>query len=273
MADNSDGGGAPPRSLIVTIYGLYARETGGWIPVSALIELMSQFGVDAPAVRSAISRLKRRGVLLSERRPGSAGYSLSDDARAFIEAGDRRIFERPERHDEGWVLALFSVPESERHRRHQLHARFDWLGFGTVMAGVRIAPAHMIEDAKRELSRVGLAAYVEYFVAEYASEDETLKRVPRWWDLDALQAQYEAFLVKHADATHRLDDPSSPRDAFVGYITVLTAWRRLPYLDPGLPASALPSTWSGTRAADEFFAIRERLDGPAHDFARSVIGR
>src|SRR5688500_6931228 len=51
-----------PRAFIVTIYGLYVREAGGWISVSALIQLMGQAGIDAPAVRSAISRLKRRGL-------------------------------------------------------------------------------------------------------------------------------------------------------------------------------------------------------------------
>jgi len=269
VESTGDLGATRPGALILTIYGLYARETDGWIPVLGLIELMAPLGADASAVRSAISRLKRRGVLLSERRSATAGYSLSDDARNFIEAGDRRIFQRPEGHDEGWVLALFSVPEQERHRRHQLHSRLDWLGFGTVMAGVRVAPAHMLDETRRELERVGLDQYVELFVADHAEGYDAAKQVRRWWDLDALQTQYDQFLEEHAEAFAR--PVGLPRDAFVDYVSSLTAWRRLPYLDPGLPASALPATWSGTRAADEFFALRARLDRSAHDFALSVI--
>src|SRR5689334_6651308 len=54
---------AQPRALIVTVYGLYAREAGGWLSVASLIRLMAELGSDEPAVRSSISRLKQRGVL------------------------------------------------------------------------------------------------------------------------------------------------------------------------------------------------------------------
>src|SRR6202050_4446240 len=35
-----------PRALIVTIYGLYARDTGGWFSVASLIRLLSELGGD-----------------------------------------------------------------------------------------------------------------------------------------------------------------------------------------------------------------------------------
>src|SRR5690349_21834636 len=46
---------AQPRTLIVTIYGLYAREAGGWLSVASLIRLMAELGSEEPAVRSSIS--------------------------------------------------------------------------------------------------------------------------------------------------------------------------------------------------------------------------
>src|ERR1035437_7690800 len=58
---------AQPRHLIVTVYGLYARPDGGWLSVAALIRLLADLGVDEPAVRSAISRLKRRGILQADK--------------------------------------------------------------------------------------------------------------------------------------------------------------------------------------------------------------
>ena len=75
------------RHLIVTIYGLYARSDGGWLSVAALIRLLADLGVDEPAVRSAISRLKRRGMLEPRRQDGSAGYQLSAGALAILRGG------------------------------------------------------------------------------------------------------------------------------------------------------------------------------------------
>ena len=47
--DKAQSRGAQPRALIVTIYGLYAREAGGWLSISALIRLMAAVGVEEPA--------------------------------------------------------------------------------------------------------------------------------------------------------------------------------------------------------------------------------
>ena len=49
------GRGAQPRQLIVTVYGLYSRDAGGWMSVASLVSLLRDIGVDEPAVRSSIS--------------------------------------------------------------------------------------------------------------------------------------------------------------------------------------------------------------------------
>ena len=119
------------RHLIITVYGLYARHDGGWLSVATLIRLLADLGIDEPAVRSAISRLKRRGILQARRHDGAAGYQLSAEALAILREGDARIFRRGRATPaDGWVLAVFSVPESERHRRHVLRSELTRLGFG-----------------------------------------------------------------------------------------------------------------------------------------------
>jgi len=119
VAETSEPGGddilaraAGPRHLIVTVYGLYARSdlrVDGWLSVAALIRLLSDLGIDEPAVRSAISRLKRRGILQSRRVGGAAGYQLSAEALAILREGDARIFRRRRATlADGWLLAVFS---------------------------------------------------------------------------------------------------------------------------------------------------------------------
>lgn len=254
----------------MTIYGLYAREVGGWISISALIQLMARLEVDEPAVRSSISRLKRRGILESERVDGRAGYALSAQARVILDEGDRRIFRRRQGTvDEGWVLVVFSVPESERQRRHTLRTRLSWLGFGSVGAGVWIAPAHLEDEARDVLRREKLADYVDLFESRYLGFAAVGDEVAQWWDLVGLDRLYQQF---HDDYGPVLDRWRSRRgkdhdgEAFAEYIRVLTSWRRLPFLDPGLAPELLPSDWSGTRAAKLFFALKRRLEEPAHRF-------
>jgi phenylacetic acid degradation operon negative regulatory protein len=260
-----------PRALIVTIYGLYAREAGGWLSVAALIRLMAGLGVDEPAVRSAISRLKQRGLLEPRREDGAAGYGLSRRGRAILAEGDRRIFDRPRASaGDGWLLAVFSVPENERSRRHTLRSRLAWLGFGTVSAGVWVAPGQLAAETRDMLEAYGLSPYVSLFRADYLAFGDVRDQVGRWWDLGRLEQLYQAFIDSAGPvlASWESDGPGDPRDpgeqAFADYVRVLTSWRRLPFLDPGLPAGLLPSDWHGARAAELFDALRARLAGPAH---------
>lgn len=273
VADQTDDRGTPPRQLIITVYGLYARESDGWLSVAALIRLLTELGVDEPAVRSSISRLKRREMLSASRRRGAAGYELSPTAAEILREGDERIFHRPAPTlADGWVLAVFSVPESERHHRHVLRTKLTELGFGTAAPGVWIAPAHLRAATVNMLERHGLDSYADVFHAHHLAYGDLTEKVGRWWDLDEWRRRYDEFLAIHEPAARKWRRRRTPREAeaFVDYVRVLTDWRRLPYLDPGLPAELLPTDWPGAAAADLFFALRETLADQAHAYVDSV---
>jgi phenylacetic acid degradation operon negative regulatory protein len=266
------------RHLIITVYGLYARHDGGWLSVATLIRLLADLGIDEPAVRSAISRLKRRGILQARRSGGAAGYQLSAEALAILREGDARIFRRGRAAPaDGWVLAIFSVPESERHRRHVLRSELTRLGFGMVAPGVWIVPAHPQDTTAETLRRLELDAYADLFRADHLAFGDPAAKIRQWWDLDELERHYESFIQAHEPALRALGAPDSgppgEQEAFAGYVRVLTDWRRLPYLDPGLPAELLPEGWVGIRAADLFFALQALLEEPARAYVKSAISR
>jgi phenylacetic acid degradation operon negative regulatory protein len=278
VAETSEPGGdatarsARLRHLIVTVYGLYARSGGGWLPVAGLIRLLADLGVDEPAVRSAISRLKRRGILEAQRQQGSAGYQLSAEALAILREGDARIFRRRRAVlADGWLLAVFSVPEAERHRRHVLRSELTRLGFGMVAPGVWIVPAHPDDATADTLRRLRLDAYADLFHADHLAFGDPADKVRRWWDLDEIEARYVAFSQAYEPVVRRWSEGGEGREAFADYVRAVTDWRQLPYLDPGLPTELLPSGWAGIRAAEEFFALRALLDEPARSYVWQVL--
>jgi phenylacetic acid degradation operon negative regulatory protein len=265
--------GNQPRALIVTIYGLYARNIGGWISIASLVRMMAAFGADEPAVRSSISRLKRRGLLVPAKVDGRAGYSISQEARQILDEGDRRIFDRPRAlPEDNWLLAVFSVPEAERDKRHQLRSRLTWLGFGTVASGVWIAPGHVEAEARDALKVSGLDEFVNLFRGDYLGFGLEAEQVAQWWDLDGLETLYWDFIeqFKPVLAKWRRAHSKDTAAAFADYISVLTHWRRLPFLDPGLAPELLPKEWFGSQAADIFFELNDRLAADAYTFAEGV---
>lgn len=281
-----------PKALILGVYGAFGRRLGGWLAISHLIALLGELGVDEQAVRSSTSRLKRRGMLERERRGGVSGYALTSVALDVLAEGDRRIYTSRgvADLDEGWVLVVFSIPESRRDQRHVLRSRLTWLGFGNLAAGVWVAPARARGDAEATLARLGLASYVDIFEASYAGFDDVRSLVRRAWDLPALAKGYGEFLdaqrpvlhawesAEHTDAEERAvpEDRAAAaereRAAFVDYMTALTQWRRLPFLDPGLPAEVLPEGWPGHAASGVFHALHDLIEPRAAAWVGFVVG-
>lgn len=257
---------------IITVLAVFARPEGNWMSIAALVALLSDLRVDPQTVRSAISRMKRRGTLVSEKRQGIAGYSISASTLEVLAEGDVRIFERTRAVlADGWVLAVFSVPERERARRHELRASLTRLGFGTVTPGVWIAPGTMASEARHALDRQELSAYVDLFVGEYATSRDLSVEIGKWWDLDELARLYADFLRTHRD-THRaaLSKTLTAQEAFERYVPMLTQWRRLPYRDPGLPLELLSPQWKGESARTLFDEMNAALQPLARRHVRAV---
>ena len=61
-----------------------------------------------------------------------------------------------------------------------------------------------------------------------------------------------------------------PRRRFATWVGALDEWRVIPYLDPGLPETALPAGWPGRASRELFAVIRERYADAALAFARRV---
>src|SRR5436309_1211613 len=85
-------------------------------------------------------------------------------------------------------------------------------------------------------------------VAEKAARQAPLGTlVGQAWDLGQLTREYDEFIEAFGGQV----TPLSP-DPLVRVIDLVHAWRRFPWIDPGLPAQFLPAPWHGTAAAGLF---------------------
>lgn len=247
------------RTVLVTFLGAVVRRFDGWMPVAAAVELMAPLGLDATSVRTAISRLKKRGWLHPEVRARARGYSLTPDALAALTAGDELIWHprAPARLADGWCIVHFSIPEAARRQRHQLRAHLAAVGFGNVGTALWIAPARMREAAVRAIDELGLAHHAAVFQGDYVAGQPIDSLLYASWDLATIDRRYRDFIAGHAALAQRLAAGSTPDppDAFVRYVEVVDRWRRLPFRDPGLPAELLAPDWNGPVAG----ALFERL--------------
>ena len=271
-----------PKDRILDVYGSFAQEGGGWLAIGDLIQLLAVLDVDAQSVRSAASRMKRRGLLVAEKRDGVAGYALSSRADEILHDGRTRIFGMAESTTEsvvaneaesGWIIVLFSVPEAERQKRYLIRSRLERLGFGQGPASSWLAPAGILAETERMLMRQGLIEYVTIWRGELMGFSSIQDLAASSWELGEIQARYDVYLETYEPLEQRwLESPGQDGEAFGVYIQQNAVWRELPYLDPGLPASVTPADWPGIEARALFARFEKLLRPQAARFFHSIAG-
>ncbi|GLB69127.1 PaaX family transcriptional regulator [Arthrobacter mangrovi] len=265
---------AAHHRFIITIFGVYGRPAGRALKVSTVVGLMSVLGYEPASVRSSISRLKKKGVLVPQAVDGAVGYALAEELEPHMIIGDERIFSpRSQGANEPWLMVSYSVPEAQRKNRQIIRTGLTRLGFGTVVPGLSIAPAHLRAEVMEYMTKHGVTEYVDYFASEPIGPGGMRQRVAQWWNLESLESHYREFvdLYEHEVAkwsTHTSTDLVSLRAAFQLYIPLLTHWRRLPYLDPGLPIEFLPDGWMGIRARRAFTELHRSIAPLAAAYVR-----
>jgi phenylacetic acid degradation operon negative regulatory protein len=274
MASTGHGDPAPggeraahSRGALIGFLGSIVRPLGDWMPIGAAVELLGQAGVDESSVRTGVSRLKQRAWLAPEARGGARGYALTARATAALRAGDDVVWHarRPADLADGWCIVHFSVPESARTRRTRLRSRLAALGFGNVGSAMWIAPARMLDEARRAIAELELTGQCALFVGAHAGGVGQAQLARESWDLTQINAGYRRFLERYGAAEPELRrlGAAGGADAFAAYLAVIEDWRPLPFRDPGLPAELLGGEWAAGEAGALFERLVAVLERPA----------
>lgn len=279
MRDLTQDGRRQPHAhdLVFTLYGEYLLHRTSAVWVGSLIVLLGGLGVSPAGVRTALSRMRRRGWLKASRRGRRSYYGLTAKGRKLLEAGEHRIY-RPPRHqawDGCWSLVTYSVPEDHRSMRDRLRVRLSWLGLGQVGNGVWLSAHDVSDEVKEVVEGLGGEAHVEIFRGEHLGFSDARTLVSASWDLDSVNREYEAFLDRHEDdyrSCRRRGEGGglSPEECFVRRFGLTHEYRRFPFMDPYLPEPLLPEGWLGDRAADLFDAYHELLSPLAEEYVETV---
>ncbi|WP_432563472.1 PaaX family transcriptional regulator [Kineococcus sp. SYSU DK003] len=273
--DDIDARPGSTTSLLRTVIATYLRPLGGWIGTAALIRLLEDAGVPAPRTRTAVVRVKAKGLLRSEARDGVPGYAVAEDAHPMLVRAHQRIHHpRWMRLGDRWCLISFSIPEELRDVRHQLRRRLRYIGCGTVSAALWIVSEYLVDEVEEILEELGVREHCALFLAdEVRGVDDLPAAVRRWWDLTELGTLHREFLDRHAEEIRSRPATLASATAFGLWTRALDRWRIIPYNDPGLPAELLPADWPGLRATPLFFTVRDEVAPLAAEHVRAVTGR
>ena len=248
---------AVPRSLLMTFFGAFLRRLGGWIAVADLVALMGDLGLDEQAVRSAVSRLKRRGVIAPERRGGRRRLP-PHAARRGDPRGRRRADLRPRRRGRRRLAARRVLDPRGPPRAAPQAAHPACSGSGSARSppacgSRRRGPRPRCGASSRELDARRATSS-----CSAGGTSAAARRSPRG-GTSARSPPSTAPTSRRGSRRSTARGRATDAAAFAGHVGQLDAWRRIPFHDPGLPAAVLPEDWPGAHAWDVFRALDRRL--------------
>lgn len=264
--------GQRPQDLVFTLFGEYLLEVDA-VWVGSLIGLLEPLGLSAGSVRTVLSRMSAKGWLDTTRRGKNSFYSLTPMGRELLEEGQSRIFHPTwaDEWDGSWLLLAYSLPQDARRKRDRLRDRLAWLGFGSIGNGLWISPRDVGREVAELAERMGIADHLVAFRATRVDDRNPADLVARCWDVEALDAAYEAFAGRWEGVLESFGEARDDSDHFVTRFQLIHEFRRFPLDDPFLPRPLLPVAWSGDRATSVFRALHDRLVGPADRWVESLL--
>lgn len=252
------------RSALFDVFGDHLRDHDGRAPVAALVRLLGPLGIAAPAVRTAVSRMVRQGWLDPVRLPSGPGYALTPRAERRLEDAYARIYRTAEQGWDGRWHVVVLGPPSGRAARERLSTGLGFLGYAPLRTGTWVSPRASAELGAL-LAAEGCEA--ETFHASYDGSPAEL--AGRAWDLTAIADAYARFEAAAPELAG--GEVGDPADAFARRSRLVHEWRKLLFVDPGLPPEVLPADWAGSRAARTFDEQSRRLLPAARDFVADCL--
>lgn len=252
------------RSAVFDLYGDHLVEWDYWAPIAAVVALAQSCGVQAPATRTAVTRLVTQQWLLRQPRHAQRGYAATPAARDRLTRARERIYQPgPAAWDGQWHVVVVETP-GQRSNRDRLGSSLGYLGYG------RLAPATWIGPRPNpELSGALAALGVGHTEVLGPSGQDPVTLVPRVWDLVDLAAGYRRFVA----ATPGRDEAArlAPEQAYQVRTALVHRWRTFMFEDPGLPREVLPRDWPEQAARELFLELADVLLPAARRFVTTTL--
>jgi phenylacetic acid degradation operon negative regulatory protein len=262
---------------MLTLYGDYVLHRGGEIGIGSLVTLLSNFGLSEQAIRSAVSRMCRSGLLKVRRTKRKSYYSLTGEGQKLLTEGAQRIFQRKNSHWDGkWNIVTYSIPESLRQARDRLRLELGWMGYGPLSEATWISPYDQTREVRSLLKKLKIEEYVHIFNARHQGGTDSGELVSRCWDLGEIHRMYADFLSdyrpKLEEHRKRLEagETIEPSECFVARFNLIHEYRKLPFFDPDLPLELLPGNWLRPQAAALFDEYHGLLTEKANEYFDSA---
>jgi phenylacetic acid degradation operon negative regulatory protein len=267
-----------PQGLAETLLADYSLRTRAWLPVGALVELLTEFGATPGAARTTLSRLAQRGVLERRRQGRHSSYRFTEPAAVALAIGGMVIASIPQQSEAwsgSWTLIAFSLPEGGDTRRRALRSRLRILGYAPLYDALWVSPHPPNQETTAALAEIGPGRTTVFRARQIDLDRSSTTRHPlEAWDLVGVAREYDSFLRRWSTLLPRIRAQGiQGAEALRVRTEVMDVYRRFIALDPFIPLSMMPPGWPRERARDVFETVYDGLAQPALEHVLEIVSR
>jgi phenylacetic acid degradation operon negative regulatory protein len=262
-----------PNTVVFALLAQYVLPRGGEVWLGSLIQAMAALDISEAAARSTVLRLKKRGILESQRMGRRTFYWLTDAGMRQLNVGGFRFSLPPEEAWDGrWTTMIYSIPEEQRGLRDELRNALRWWGFGSLAPGTWISTRVLLPEIESELRDLGVWEYVSVFRSEYLGPGDPSTIVAEAFpELGTLEAGYRGYITKAKAVLSGLEAGLLDDEAcFATRMRNLWEIYAVAKDDPILPPALLPEDWPRFEAVELSAQVRHALSVPAERFFDTI---
>lgn len=262
-------------SLLFVYNTVYSRAQKESFHLSSLIEIIGRFGKAETAVRMALSRACKAGILETGKPDKEVVYSLTPAAIRLIQLWNadalscwKRFALRNKPWEGKWYF--IHIPLNDTAKKGEMSEKLRQVGFVQISVHTWLSPYHQTEAVNSILSEIDAKADAVSVYGELEARTGMDSFLEKTFELSRKREQYADFISAYQPQLARLsEDPSAAAEGKAlpilhklgfAYFAVATE-------DPMLPRMLLPD-WPGDQAAALMRDLRNILENAAWEYLK-----
>lgn len=231
--------------------------------------LSAPFEIGVATLRTTLSRMIHRGLIIVDKDKKMAKYNLSKKSR-IIQANVKVSFRKPDWRS--WAGdysgVVFSFPDTNNPQRYRLRKKLESFRYAQFNPGFWIRPGVEPDNFIYEFSGEGFYRKLSFIPDKKITADEAY----HMWSLEDVKKDISLALYKLDQYSELLKEASSESAFKLGLIGGDIAVKALSR-DPLLPPILMPENWMGDLLREKLYLFNKASKKISINYINDVLGK
>lgn len=251
------------------IFGIMASFGQEEYSINDLKHLLSPFNITESCLRTNLSRLKKRNILKTRNEGKKVFYSFLNKG-IIIKSSVAHSFKSLDwsNWDKSYRGILYSVPETNKAKRHSIRKKLVSYRFVSYFSGFWIRPYHEKETFLNEIFESKHCEIIKF----YHTTEITKEKANDLWKINDINNQFKTAIDLLEKKMKKIGS-YSPKQALIEKMNIGNEIIHIIFQDPLLPKDFLSKDWMADILREKFIEWDKRVTNQSKPYWENIIFR